>query len=96
MKQEIEAQRETGQLIKDAQSLLAGTTQAAEEKVVAARQRLTEALQNAKEACGTVQEQVVTGARATDRAIRMHPFPSLGVALGVGAVVGYLLARRSH
>ena len=41
-----------------------------------------------------VEEKAVEGAKATDKAIRTHPYESLGVAFGVGLLVGVLVARR--
>jgi ElaB/YqjD/DUF883 family membrane-anchored ribosome-binding protein len=41
-----------------------------------------------------VQESTVAGAKATDRAIREHPYESLGVAFGLGVLIGVLIARR--
>jgi len=95
MNQEIEPQPPVGQLIEDAQALLSATTHATEEKVVDARKRLSGALENARKTWAAVQERAVAGARATDQAIRTHPYQTMGVALGIGAVIGYLLARRS-
>jgi ElaB/YqjD/DUF883 family membrane-anchored ribosome-binding protein len=87
---------ETGRLADDAQTLLNATANIAEEKVVAARNRLTKALQNGKEFLGKAQEQVVAGAKATDKTIREHPYEAIGVAVGVGALLGFLLARRNN
>jgi ElaB/YqjD/DUF883 family membrane-anchored ribosome-binding protein len=84
----------TEHLMADAKELLAATGHVAEEKVVAARKRLTAAIERAKEAWSTVQEKAVAGAKATDEAIREHPYQAIGIAFGVGAVVGYLLSRR--
>jgi ElaB/YqjD/DUF883 family membrane-anchored ribosome-binding protein len=57
----------------------------------AAAGRLTQALDTAK---SRVQESTVAGAKATDRAIREHPYESLGVAFGLGVLIGVLIARR--
>jgi len=81
-------------LMADAQALLAATAHVAEEKVVEARHRLSAALEKGKEAWNTVQEKTVAGAKATDQAIRENPYKALVIALGVGAVIGYLLGRR--
>ena len=51
----------------------------------------SEAAQNFLQATG---EQFTECARSTDQAIRKHPYESLGIALGAGIVVGYLLARK--
>jgi ElaB/YqjD/DUF883 family membrane-anchored ribosome-binding protein len=57
----------------------------------AAASRLAQALDTAKV---RVQEGTVASAKATDRAIREHPYESLGVAFGVGVLIGVLIARR--
>jgi ElaB/YqjD/DUF883 family membrane-anchored ribosome-binding protein len=81
-------------LLEDAQALLAATAHVAEEKVVEARERLNAAIEKGKEAWNAVQEKTVAGAKATDHAIRENPYKALFIALGVGAVVGYVLGRR--
>jgi len=82
-------------LLDDAQALLNATAHVAEETVVEARKRLTAAIEKGKEAWDTVQEKAVAGAKATDQVIRDNPYKALGVALGVGAIIGYLLRRRN-
>jgi ElaB/YqjD/DUF883 family membrane-anchored ribosome-binding protein len=81
-------------LMEDAQALLTATAHVAEEKVVEARKRLTAAIEKGKEAWNTMQEKAVAGAKATDQVIRDNPYKALGIALGVGAIIGYLLRRR--
>jgi len=83
-----------GRLVEDARELMAATAHVAEEKVVEARKRLAAALERGKEVWDSVQENAVDGARATDRAIRKHPYQAIGVAFGVGALIGFLLSRR--
>jgi ElaB/YqjD/DUF883 family membrane-anchored ribosome-binding protein len=82
-------------LVEDAQALLAATAHVAEEKVVEARKRLTAAIEKGRETLNNVQEKAIAGAKATDQVIRDHPYQSIGVALGVGALVGFLLSRRN-
>jgi ElaB/YqjD/DUF883 family membrane-anchored ribosome-binding protein len=87
---------ETGEhLLEDAKELLAATAHVAEEKVVEARKRLTTAIEKGKETWNNVQEKAVASAKATDRVIRDNPYKAVVVALGVGALIGYLLRRRS-
>jgi ElaB/YqjD/DUF883 family membrane-anchored ribosome-binding protein len=38
----------------------------------------------------------VAGAKATDEVIRANPYKAVGIALGVGVLVGYLLNRRNN
>ena len=58
------------------------------------RARLSSAIQSAKETYRRLQEKAAAGAKATDKAIREHPYESLGVAFGVGLLVGVLVARK--
>ena len=57
------------------------------------RARLTAALEKAKDGCERLQDKTVAAARATDEAIREHPYQAVGVALGAGVLIGLLLAR---
>jgi ElaB/YqjD/DUF883 family membrane-anchored ribosome-binding protein len=81
-------------LVEDARELLEATAHVAETKVVEARKRLSSALEKGRDAWHSVQQSAVSGAKATDRAIREHPYPSLGIAFGVGILVGFLARRR--
>lgn len=83
------------QIVDDAQALLSATANIAEEKVVAARKRLASALQSGKEILAQVQEKAIAGAKATDETIREYPYQAIGVALGVGALVGFMVGRRN-
>ena len=82
------------QIVEDAHALLAATANIAEEKVTSARNRLNTALQSSREVLSRVQDKAVAGAKATDETIREHPYQAIGVALGVGALLGFLLRRR--
>ena len=50
--------------------------------------------QSAREMGRRLQEQTVAGAKATDRAIREHPYQSIGIAFGVGLLIGVLVNRK--
>jgi len=96
MKKDTATHLETEQLLEDARALLSATAHATEEKVVEARHRLNAAIEQGRETWGHVQQKAVAGAKAADEVIRDHPYQSIGVALGFGALVGYLLGRRNH
>ncbi len=83
-----------GQLAKDAQALMAVTSDVAGEKVKEARNRLAAALERAKEVYGNVRDKAVQGAKAADEAVHEHPYQAIAIGVGVGAVIGYLVARR--
>ena len=83
-----------GQLADDARALMAATADVAGEKVGEARKRLAAALERGKEICGRVKEKAVEGAKAADEVVHEHPYQAIGIAFGVGAILGYLLSRR--
>ena len=57
-------------------------------RVSAAQERLSEIYDDTK-------EKVIAGARYTDAKVRENPYQAMAVALGVGVLVGVLVARRS-
>lgn len=96
MNKETEAiKNDMGQLAEDAQALMSATADATGEKVCDARKRLAAALERAKEVYGRVREKAVEGAKAADQAVHEHPYQAIAVGVGLGVLIGYLLARRS-
>src|SRR5580693_1887089 len=83
-----------GTLAEDAHALMSATADVAGEKVGEARKRLAAALESGKEIYGRVQAKAVDCAKATDEALHDHPYRAIGIALGVGALIGYLATRR--
>jgi ElaB/YqjD/DUF883 family membrane-anchored ribosome-binding protein len=88
------AHNDMGTLAEDARTLMTATADVPGEKVVDARKRVADALESAKEIAGRVRDQAVDYAKAADKAVREHPYKALGIALGVGAILGYLVSRR--
>ena len=58
------------------------------------RARLSSAIESAKATYHRLEEKTVAGAKATDKAIRAHPYESLGIAFGLGLLVGVLVTRK--
>ena len=58
------------------------------------RMRLSSAIESAKATYHRLEEKAVAGAKATDKVIREHPYESLGVAFGLGLLVGVLVTRK--
>ncbi len=83
-----------GQLAEDARALLTATADVAGEKVGEARKRLAVALESAKEIAGRVRAKAVEGAKVADQAVHEHPYQAIAIGVGVGALLGYLIARR--
>jgi ElaB/YqjD/DUF883 family membrane-anchored ribosome-binding protein len=82
-------------LVDDARALWAATAEIADDKVTQARSRLADALEKSEEMCNDVRARFTQTARAADRAVHEHPYPAMGVIFGVGALVGFLLSRRT-
>lgn len=93
-KQTKEESPDMGTLAEDARALMAATADVAGEKVSEARKRLAAALESGKELYGRVRDKTVEGAKVADKAVHEHPYEAIGIAFGIGALVGYLLARR--
>lgn len=81
-------------VVSDAEDLLKATAGQTGEKVNEVRSRLAAAIESAKATCHRLEEKTLAAAKATDRTIREHPYESIGIAFGVGLLVGVLVARR--
>jgi len=83
-----------GTLVEDARSLMTATADVAGEKVGEARQRLATALEHAKEIAGRVHDKAVLTVQAADEAVHEHPYKAIAIGAGVGALIGFIVARR--
>ncbi len=85
-------------LARDSEALLLATAGDLSEKARGARARLAAALERAKATCADVQEQTIAAAKAaakkTDIVIREHPYQSIGIAFGIGLLIGVLVTRK--
>ena len=83
-----------GTLAEDARELLSVTADVAGEKVGQARKRLAAALESAKHIAANVRDKAVAGAKVADQTVRENPYQAIAIGVGVGAILGYLVARR--
>lgn len=81
-------------LSNDAEALMKATAGQAGDKAGELRARLTSALESAKATCQRFEERALAGARVADQTVREHPYESIGVAFGVGLLIGVLVGRR--
>jgi ElaB/YqjD/DUF883 family membrane-anchored ribosome-binding protein len=79
---------------RDTEELLKASAGEVTDKAREARARLSATLERARDACARLEEKAVAGARATDKIIRDHPYQSIGIAFGVGVLLGVLVSRR--
>lgn len=78
----------------DAEALMHATAGHAGEKAKELRERLAAALESAKATCQRVEAKAIAGAKVADKTIREHPYESIGVAFGIGLLIGVLVGRR--
>jgi len=81
-------------LVRDAEELLKSGAEQAGEKATELRARLQVSLDKAKETCHRLEGHAIESAKAADRVIRRHPYESMGIAFGVGVLLGVLINRR--
>jgi ElaB/YqjD/DUF883 family membrane-anchored ribosome-binding protein len=86
--------RDLKTVVNDGEELLKAGVHDLSERGVAARERLAAALEVARETRLRLEERVKSGAQATDRMVREHPYQSVGAAFGVGLLIGILLNRH--
>ena len=58
------------------------------------RASLENVIEKAKDVCERLQNQTAAAAKATDKTVREHPYESIGVAFGLGVLIGFLVFRR--
>lgn len=85
-------------LVNDAEALLKATAGQSGEAVAAMRARVTESLAAAKVKVSELEEVAVVKAKAaaaaTDQYVHEKPWQAVGIAAGVGLIIGLLIGRR--
>ena len=85
-------------VVADAEELLRATASQAGEKVAAAREKIGESLREAKYQLSRAEEAIIDrtkqAAKATDAYVQENPWRAVGIAAGVGLVIGLLIGRR--
>lgn len=85
-------------VMNDAEALLRATSAQTGEKIQEVRARAEESLRQAKARLSSIEDEALRRARevadATDEYVRENPWQSVGIAAGVGLLLGLLLSRR--
>jgi ElaB/YqjD/DUF883 family membrane-anchored ribosome-binding protein len=85
-------------VMSDAEALLKATSSQTGEKIQEVRARAEESLKQARQRLGEIEDEALRRARevadATDEYVRENPWQSVGIAAGVGLLLGLLLSRR--
>jgi ElaB/YqjD/DUF883 family membrane-anchored ribosome-binding protein len=85
-------------VIRDAEDLLKATANQTGEKVSAVRSRAEDSIKSARAKLDELEDDMVARGRAyvsaTDQLLRDNPWQSIGIAAGVGFLLGMLSGRR--
>lgn len=85
-------------LVTDAEELLKATANQAGEKIVTARSHIEQSLEEGKKTLAEAEDVLIDktkeAAKAADIYVRENPWNAVGIAAGIGLVLG-LLIRRS-
>ena len=93
----LNTERLTGDLkrvVRDSEELLEATADAVGDKAREVRKRLSATVEGAKRTCRQLEEKAIDSAKAADKVVRKHPYESIGVALGIGLLIGVLVGRK--
>jgi len=85
-------------VVRDAEALLHATASQTGDRIDAVRSRAEESLKQAKSSLGDLQDEALESVReaadATQDYVKKNPWQSIGIAAGVGLLIGLLLRRR--
>jgi ElaB/YqjD/DUF883 family membrane-anchored ribosome-binding protein len=84
--------------ISDAEEVMRSTVDQADESTAEVRDRVLDLLQEARAELAILQKMAVTKAKkaskATDEYVHENPWKSVGIAAGIGLIIGLLVGRR--
>ena len=85
-------------VVSDAEEILRATAGVAGEKMIDLRERIGERLRDAKlriaDAEAALIDRTKAAARATDDYVNDNPWQAVGIAAGVGLLLGIIIGRR--
>jgi ElaB/YqjD/DUF883 family membrane-anchored ribosome-binding protein len=85
-------------VVSDAEEILRATAGVAGEKMVDLRERIAERLRDAKlrlaDAEAALVDRTKAAARATDDFVNDNPWQAVGIAAGIGLLLGIIIGRR--
>jgi ElaB/YqjD/DUF883 family membrane-anchored ribosome-binding protein len=85
-------------VIRDAENLLRATAAQTGDKVEEVRARAEESVRQAKERLAGIEDEALQHARVlageAEEYVRGNPWQAIGIAAGIGLVLGLLMSRR--
>jgi ElaB/YqjD/DUF883 family membrane-anchored ribosome-binding protein len=90
--------RDIQNVVSDAQDLLKTVQDQGSDKIGEMRAKVQSQIDAARQTLGELQQTVQDGAKvamtSTDEYVRSNPWRAVGISAAVGALVGFLIARR--
>jgi ElaB protein len=90
--------RDIQNVVSDAQDLLKTVQSEGENRLSEVRSKVQSQLEQARQTLTELQTTVQAGAKqamdTTDAYVRTNPWRAVGISAGVGALIGFLIARR--
>ncbi len=80
-------------LLHEAEQALSNTAGEAGDKFDDLRERLRDALETSKYSLERLRSEATRRAKQADQMVRDNPYYAIGIAAGVGAIVGILVSR---
>lgn len=87
------ALEDLGAAVQEGEEMLSEVAGATSDRGRAMRIKLQDAVDKAKALYDTLQEKTVAAAKAADQTVREHPYQAIGIAFGIGLLIGVLAAR---
>ena len=81
-------------VVRDSEELVHATANVAGDKAAEVRNRLAKTLETARQTCRGLEEKARDSAKVADTAIRDNPYQSIGIAFGIGLLIGVLTTRK--
>jgi ElaB/YqjD/DUF883 family membrane-anchored ribosome-binding protein len=85
-------------VVSDAEEILRATTDVAGDKIDELRERIADRLRDAKLRIADAEEILLVrtkaAARATDDYVNENPWRAVGIAVGIGLLLGVIIGRR--
>lgn len=91
--EETTATEDIKELLREAEEALSNVTGEAGEQVAALRERLKSALAEGRISLERLRSEARKQAQHADEVVRSHPYQAIGIAAGVGVLIGFLFSR---
>jgi ElaB/YqjD/DUF883 family membrane-anchored ribosome-binding protein len=81
-------------MVRDLEELLEGIPEDLSDEARRTRKRLEGTLESVKGLSRRLEKAALVGVRATNEAVHDYPYPFIGVAVGIGLLLGALFCRK--